>query len=213
MNPRQTFRNLSEEKQERITRVALEEFGEKGYAGASINFMVERLGIAKGSVFQYFGDKKGLFLFVFNKTTDMVKDYLRAVRDQTKDEDLFTRLEATLMAGSLFLREHPLIYRVYIKVMYEYDVPFRKEILQALREHSLKFLRSLLETAKERGELKKDLDLNRMAFVLDALMDRFLQAHMVPHLDAGLGLYQCDESVSAAWVKELTAVIRAGIGQ
>ncbi len=67
VNPRKTFQNLSKEKQERITRIAVEEFAYKGFEGASINSMVGRMKIAKGSIFQYFGDKKGLFLFVFNR--------------------------------------------------------------------------------------------------------------------------------------------------
>ena len=213
MIPLKTFRNLSEEKQDRIRRVAVEEFSEKGFAGASINAMVGRLGIAKGSIFQYFGDKKGLFLFVFNTAMEMVKEYLRTVRDQTAQEDLFTRLEATLLAGVLFLKKHPVIYRLYIKTLFEYDVPFRNEILMSLRSYSLKYLRSLLSDAWDRGELRKGLDLDKAAFVLDALMDRFLQAQTVPHLDAGSGIHQCSEATAREWVRELTEMMRLGIGR
>jgi AcrR family transcriptional regulator len=212
MIPLKTFRNLPKIKQDRITSAAVEEFSDKGYSGASINSLVERLGIAKGSIFQYFGDKKGLFLFVFDKTTDMVKNYLRTVRDQTADKDLFTRLEATLLAGVFFIKEHPIIYRLYLKTLFEYDIPFRNEILQSLREYSLKYLHSLLETAKERGELREDVDIDKASFVLDAIMDRFLQAQSIPHLDAGLGLYKCDEETARRWVAQLMDILRLGLG-
>jgi len=212
MSPLKTFRNLSTDKQERITRIAVEEFGEKGYAGASINAIVSRLGIAKGSIFQYFGDKKGLFFFVFNRTTDMVRDYLRTARDQTADADLFTRVEASLLAGVMFFQRHPAIYRLYIKAMFEDDIPFRSEILRSVREYSLKYFRSLLEEARTRNELRPDLDLDRAAFVLDAIMDRFLQAQAIPHLDAGLGLYQCSEQTARQWIRELIAIFRCGLG-
>lgn len=212
MKPLKTFQNLSQSKQERITRIAVEEFSEKGYAGASINAMVRRLGIAKGSIFQYFGDKRGLFLFAFNTAMEMVKDYLRTVRDQTVSEDLFTALEATLTAGVIFMQKHPVIYRLYIKAMFEDDIPFRSEILRSLREYSFKYFRSLLERARARGELRPDLDLDKAAFVLDALMDRFLLARTVPHLDAGLGIYACSDDDARRWISQIKDMVRLGMG-
>lgn len=212
IDPRRTFRNLSRIKQERITRAAVAEFGEKGYTGASINAIVERLGIAKGSIFQYFGDKKGLFLFVFDTAMSMVKDYLRAVREETRQQPLFERLRATLLAGVLFRMEHPMIYRLYLKILFEYDIPFRDELLRSLRAYSLEYLRTLLTDARNRGELREDLDLDKAAFILDAVMDRFLQAQTIDHLDAGLGLHDCDARTARAWVDEMVDVMRMGIG-
>ncbi len=212
MKPLKTFDNLSRGKQERITRVAVEEFSEKGYAGASINAMVRRLGIAKGSIFQYFGDKQGLFLFVFNTAMEKVKDYLRTVRDETASEDLFTALEATLTAGVIFMQKHPVIYRLYIKTLFEDDIPFRSEILRSLREYSFKYFRSLLERAGARGEVRRDLDLDKAAFLLDALMDRFLLARTVPHLDGGLGIYGCSDEAARQWISEIREMVRNGIG-
>lgn len=212
MTPLKTFRNLSSSKQDRIIRIVVEEFSEKGYAGASINAMVRRLGIAKGSMFQYFGDKQGLFLFVFNSAMERVKDYLRTVRDQTRDEDLFTRLEATLLAGVIFLHKHPIVYRLYIRTLLDDTIPFRNQILASLRSYSLKYLRSLLEAARDRGELRPDLDLEKAAFVLDAVLDRFLQACVVEHLDANAGIFDCSMEDARGWITELTRMVRLGIG-
>jgi TetR/AcrR family transcriptional regulator len=212
LTPLKTFQNLSKPKQERITRVAVEEFSEKGFAGASINAMVKSLGIAKGSIFQYFGDKQGLFLFVFNQAMAMVKDYLRTVRDQTMDEELFSRLEKTLLAGVRFLREHPRLYKLYLKVLFESHIPFRNEILSSLHSYSHEYIYSLLETAKNRGELREDIDLDKTSFVLDAIMDRFLQAQAIQHLDAGLGLYKTDEDNARDWITSLVDLMRMGIG-
>ncbi|MGD8916938.1 MAG: helix-turn-helix domain-containing protein, partial [Syntrophobacterales bacterium] len=52
-----TFAKLPSEKQERVLDAAIEEFSRWGYDKASINRMVDRIGIAKGSIFQYFGSK------------------------------------------------------------------------------------------------------------------------------------------------------------
>lgn len=212
MTPLKTFQNLSKPKQKRITRAAVEEFSEKGFTGASINAIVKNLGIAKGSIFQYFGDKQGLFLFVFNQAMEMVKDYLRTVRDQTEDEELFSRLEKTLLAGVHFLREHPRLYTLYLKVLFESQIPFRNKILSSLRSYSHEYLYSLLETAKDRGELRENIDLDKTSFVLDAIMDRFLQAQAIQHLDAELGLYKTDEENARDWIAGIVDMMRIGIG-
>ena len=56
---RTTFLNLPEAKQARIIEAALAEFADKGYPQASLNVIVARSGIAKGSLYQYFTDKTG----------------------------------------------------------------------------------------------------------------------------------------------------------
>jgi TetR/AcrR family transcriptional regulator len=211
MQPLKTFENLPKDKQQRITAVALREFGEKGYAGTSINTLVNRLGIAKGSIFQYFGDKQGLFMFVFQAAVEMAKDHLRTVRSQTEAAHFFTRLEATLQAGQQFLGRHPILYRLYLKVMFEENIPFRNELLSSLRTTSIEYLRDLLRTARRRGEIRSDLDEDSLCFVLDAVMDRFLQSQTVPHLDGGLGLYGCSSDTAAQWIANLRRLLAEGM--
>jgi futalosine hydrolase len=211
MNPRKTFQNLSEEKQERIIQIAVEEFGNKGFEGASINAMVGRLNIAKGSIFQYFGDKKGLFIFVFNQSVEMVKKYLKSVRDQSLDEDLQIRLNKTLSAGIVFIKNHPLLYRLYMKVLFESKAPFRDEIIDSLHQHSTNYLKSLLENALLKNEINDNIDIDKAAFVLDAVMDRFLCAHTIKHLDSGLGIYDAPDDTTQIWISEITEMICTGI--
>jgi AcrR family transcriptional regulator len=58
---RKRFRHLNPEKQEAILRAAGREFAEKGFAAASINRIIRRSGMSKGSVYYYFEDKADLF--------------------------------------------------------------------------------------------------------------------------------------------------------
>lgn len=212
MNPLRTFRNLSQSKQERITDIAIAEFSEKGFYGTSVNALVQRLGIAKGSIFQYFGDKHGLFRFVFNTSMERVKQYLKAVRDETIEEDLFSRLEKTLLAGVTFIQQHPSIYKLYLKILFEPEIPYRGEMLLSLREYSLEYIQSLLETAQQRAEIRTEINPEHAAFMIDAVMDRFLQARTIAHLDAGVGIHAADLHDIRRWVTELIDMIRKGLG-
>ena len=56
-----TFRQLPPDKQERVLDAALAEFADQGYHQASLNRMVAQAGIAKGSLYQYFPNKEGIF--------------------------------------------------------------------------------------------------------------------------------------------------------
>ncbi|RDC49957.1 TetR/AcrR family transcriptional regulator, partial [Acinetobacter sp. RIT592] len=49
---KKTFENLSEEKRLRIINSAIEEFANKGYRRATVDNIVLKAGISKGSVFQ-----------------------------------------------------------------------------------------------------------------------------------------------------------------
>ncbi len=110
------------------------------------------------------------------------------------------------------MKKHPIIYKLYLKILFEPGIPFRDEILLSLRKQSLKYFRSLLEKAKERGEIRDDIDIDKASFVLDAVMDRFLQAQTMLHLDAGLGIYKCDENNAGRWITDLVDIMRLGIG-
>jgi len=67
---RKTFENLPDEKRQNVLAEATLEFAEHGYHQASINRIVGRLGIAKGSLFKYFGNKQGLFDYIFGHAVD-----------------------------------------------------------------------------------------------------------------------------------------------
>ena len=55
--PTSTWFRLNVAKRERVLEVAMREFGENGYSTGSLNTIAREAGIAKGSLFQYFGDK------------------------------------------------------------------------------------------------------------------------------------------------------------
>jgi AcrR family transcriptional regulator len=64
--PKDTFFNLPADKRALIRDVAISEFARYSYDAASINRMVAEAGIAKGSFYQYFEDKRDLFLYLMH---------------------------------------------------------------------------------------------------------------------------------------------------
>lgn len=213
MEAKKTFFNLPEEKQKRILETALEEFSAKGYEGASINLIVSRLSIAKGSIYQYFTDKKSLFLYIFDYAVELVRKSLKQVKSETENAPVFERIKKSLLTGIDFIERHPLIFRIYLKMMFEREAPFRQELLQRIRLFSSEYLTSLLLEGREKGEIRADVDLEVMVFLLDAVMDRFLQAYAVPYLDSGLHVHGAKRLQLERSIDGLVEVIKEGIGR
>ena len=209
---RPTFHNLSPEKQERVLAAALGEFADKGYAQASVNTMVSASGIAKGSIYQYFKDKKSLFLYIFDFAIGMVRRTLLAVKEETREVDFFVRLEKSLLAGVDFIRRHPRVYGLYLKILFDQHVPRRQELLLAVRQFAAEYLGSLVRQGQARGELRADLPPGAVIFLLDALLDRFLQATALPSFDVTLGLDRAGPEDLRGRVGELVDLLRTGLG-
>jgi len=68
----------SEAKRNRIIEAATLHFAQHGYHAARVGDVAITLGIAKGSVFQHFGSKDGLFLEVYKRALRSFAKYLDA---------------------------------------------------------------------------------------------------------------------------------------
>ncbi len=64
--PKETFYRLPDEKRERIMAAAEREFLENSFEAASINRIIKEAAIPRGSFYQYFEDKKDIFLYIVN---------------------------------------------------------------------------------------------------------------------------------------------------
>jgi TetR/AcrR family transcriptional regulator len=206
-----TFRQLTPDKQERVLDAALAEFADQGYQAASLNRLVAQAGIAKGSLYQYFPNKEGIFRHLFQFALGRVERTLTAVKEGSREDGFFVRLEKSLLAGVDFLREHPRIYSFYLKIQFDRNMPFREEFLAAVRRHAAEYFASLVRRARVRGELRPGVPEAAVLFLLDALFDRFLQAVAVPALDVTLGLHQASEAEIRRRIRELMRLLQEGL--
>ncbi|WP_188455914.1 TetR/AcrR family transcriptional regulator [Virgibacillus oceani] len=88
----QTFKNLDENKQQRILNAALKEFAENGYERASTNQIVKSAGIGKGMLFYYFTNKKELYHYLIDYALDIVMyKYLNMI--DIDDPDMIERMK------------------------------------------------------------------------------------------------------------------------
>ncbi|MBG0790784.1 MAG: TetR/AcrR family transcriptional regulator [Desulfovibrionaceae bacterium] len=202
-----TFENLSGEKRERVLAEATREFADHGYHQASVNRIVQRLGIAKGSLFKYFGTKEGLFEYLFGHAVAEFKKPLKVIRD-TGTGDFFDRIEQTFLASGAFVDAHPNIYRIYLKMLFNERFPLRDRFLGEIRKANAKFLRQLIENGIESDGLPSDLDVETAVYTVHSVMDRFLQGYAVPSLDQGV---ESTEHTLQDKARAMTNLLRRGL--
>ena len=183
-----TFHNLPEKKRDMVVQAAVKEFALKGYEKASVNAIVREVGIAKGSLYQYFDNKEALFLHVFERFTFLVRNFVKERVSSAGGRDFFILTRKVLMAGIDFIDRQPEYFQLYLRVLFEQDVPQREKLVARVRLFSAEYFGALCEEAQKAGQIRKDIQPQMVIFILDAMMDRFLQAYAEPYLDGGLGL-------------------------
>ena len=169
------FEQLPVEKQARIVNASISEFADRDYESASMNKVVERAGISKGSLFNYFRTKSSLYNHIYQMALGEVKAYLRKVRDETADLAFDERLAKIIDSGVQFITDHPRLARIYFRLIYSPQSPHRKRIVNELQSMTDEYLGDIIQDGLDRNELDDNLDKNQAIFFIDALLNRFLK--------------------------------------
>src|SRR5260370_31601271 len=106
-------RPRSEAKRARIVEVAIRHFAERGYSAARVEDIAAQLGIAKGSVFQHFKSKDGLFFEAYKKAVQSFPKYMQAPA-AVQERGFFDLLRYWLGCSENMVRDNWSSYRIYV---------------------------------------------------------------------------------------------------
>lgn len=166
--PTETFFNLAAEKRSAFLDAAIAEFANNNYNDASISRIVRQVGIAKGSFYQYFSDKRDLYLYLI----DLVSQEKMKVLAQHPPPDphmgVFAYLRWLLVAGLDFQFSNPLLAQIGLRAMYG-DAPLPAEVLAQIREGTNQYFAQLIQQGMAQGDVDPTLDADVAAFVFNAV--------------------------------------------
>src|SRR5271165_4998839 len=163
------YRNLpprprSEDKRAKIVDAAMRHFAEQGYHAARVGDIASGLGIAKGSVFQHFGSKDGLFFEVYKRAVRSFPKYLDAP-PEIRASGFFAVLHYWLTRTEHLVREDWIPYRIGLLGNYGTDLNLRREINRFLITEDPYGTVSFVRSGLERRELRKDIDLEMIVSI------------------------------------------------
>lgn len=178
--PTKTFENLAPAKRQQFIQAALEEFAAHNYDVASVNRIVKSLGIARGSVYQYFEDKLDLWQFLRQYAQAQKAAFLAEIQ-RSADASFWDHLRALYHKGVHFDVAHPLESRLLYRIAYQENSQAVAAYLQDWKHEARDVLESWIAAEQAVGSIDPALDtpvaahffLSMSTGIADWLQDRY----------------------------------------
>lgn len=160
---------MPEEKRQLIEKEAIREFAAFGYDKASINRIVDNCQIAKGSFYQYFEDKKDLFLYLVKRVNEKKLEYISPVFQNPEQFDFFTLIRKLFVSGLKFAANNPEITLMGNWLFKSKGHPIYDEVVSVGLQNAQKVYTDLLKLAISRNEIRDDIDLDFVSYTISAM--------------------------------------------
>ena len=151
-----------------ILRAAIDEFGEKGLAGARIDQIAAATKTSKRMIYYYFGSKDGLYLAALEQSYSQVRDRERQLQLDDMDPETALRCLATVMF------DHHLDNESYIRIVMSENINrgrylAQSKIIQQLNRPAITLMRTLYDRGVASGVFRPGLDATDIHASISAL--------------------------------------------
>jgi TetR/AcrR family transcriptional regulator len=149
------FIALDTTKQQQILNAAIKEFADKGYKSASTNQIVASASISKGLLFHYFGNKKGLYLYLYDYCLDVILEYFFGQIDFNQ-KDILRRLRQMLIIKLQLMNKYPLIFDFLMRATREESIEIKENLNmrnQAILHESYEKIFSAIDESLFRSDI------------------------------------------------------------
>jgi AcrR family transcriptional regulator len=206
--PTVTWARVDPARRAAVVEAAEAEFGARGFSGGSLNVIARRAGVAKGSLFQYFADKRDLYAYIADVVSQRVRTYMEdRIRQLDPSRPFFDFLTDWLDVWVAYFADHPHERAVHAAASLEVDTDARISVRSVIHRHYLEVLRPLVRDA----QLRADIDA-----LLSLLMLIFPHLALAPYmrgLDPVLGLDDPTPEQPALAVRRLVGVLSAAFSE
>jgi AcrR family transcriptional regulator len=209
-----TWERLPDAKRAAVEAAAEAEFAARGFSHGSLNVIAREAGVSKGSLFQYFDDKLDLYAHIAALASERIRAEMerRLAGLDAAGRPLFDVMADLVRAWIDYFDDHPVERAITAAVNLEGDAAARVTVREIAHREYLAVLRPLLESARERGDLRADADLEMFLSMLLVMLPHLALAPHVRGLDPLLGLYGATEAQAAGVAERLVAVFASAFG-
>jgi AcrR family transcriptional regulator len=208
--PTATWARVDPARRAAVVEAAEAEFGAHGFSRGSLNVIARRAGVAKGSLFQYFADKRDLYAFIADVGSQRVRSYLEdCIRELDPRRPFFEFLTDLLDAWAAYFADHPRERSLYAAASLEVDTDARISVRTVIHHHYLEVLRPLVRDVHARGDLHADADTEALLSLLLMIFPHLALAPYVRGMDPILGLDEPTPEQLTLAVRRLVAVLAA----
>ncbi len=145
----------SEATRAKLFEAAVELTGERGYHGTTVDDIVERAGVAKGTVYYHFAGKTELFQALLEDGLDRLSVAFR--EEVEANEDPVEALRCIVEAELRFIRDYQAFSKLLMSELWRADRVWR-EALVMLRQDYVSCVETVLARGVENGSFRSDVD-------------------------------------------------------
>ncbi|MRZ79986.1 TetR family transcriptional regulator [Paeniclostridium sordellii] len=170
-----TFENLSEEKKLRIINSAIKEFANKGYKRATVDNIVSKAGISKGSIFQYFKNKERLYLYICDYQIKIITDEVFKQKENNGN-DFFKLYKQASRVKFEILKKNPYIFK-FFKTLYSDDSQVAQKWLENILKNKDQLVLNFIgdyDKSKFRDDIDIDMAIKTIELTFDGLSMKWM---------------------------------------
>ncbi len=179
----------------KLMDAALNEFGSHSYREASLNRIIRKAQISKGSFYFHFKNKKSLYLYMFETVAKIKIAFFEKNSDMDRDfadSDIFELIKLQSRLGIKFSAKYPKFYNLWLRFSKEEDSIRQEMVLKKFRKDIDQAIGPMVEKSMKDGKLRKDFDQNTITKIIIHLLINFSSIFTVSKKSIDNGTYLSD---------------------
>lgn len=166
------FSKLSPEKKLAILSGAFSCFGKNGYRKTSVADIAAAVGISKASIFQYFGTKKGLYIYLYQFAIDAITE-----KAAVGSDDFFECIQRAAEQKLRVFKKYPGMFEFLSSTINEKD-PEISATIQDLNTKGLQDGKAVLFSKVNYEKFKSEADFNMLFNIITWVNEGYLRASL-----------------------------------
>lgn len=143
----------------------MKEFAQQGYKNASTDNIVKEAAISKGALFHYFKNKKGLFLYLYAYSLEIMKNEIMMKID-FNEKDVFKRRRGSILKKIEICKIHPEIYEFLTTAYLDDSVDIKNDI-QSTNEKLIAYGKNILYEGLDTSMFREGVDVGRAIEIIN----------------------------------------------
>ncbi|MEZ0537553.1 TetR/AcrR family transcriptional regulator [Caldicellulosiruptoraceae bacterium PP1] len=207
--PKPTFYNLPDFKKNIITDTLIKYFSLLPYIKVDIADIAKECKIAKGSMYQYFKNKKDMYFYA----VDQAFQHSLSIIERFKNTNIsfFDMIELSLSYLWDFIKEYPYSYTLLERAFYHIDSPFLDEIFNLYLNESRIILSNIIKQNQENGYIRNDISSNSILLFIEGVSIRFKQNFIEIFTKNGKKINEISHEEVEKWQKEIILLLKEGL--
>jgi len=161
-----------------ILDAALRQFADRGYAGTSVQDIVDAASVTKPTLYYHFGNKAGLYQALVDYAHD---ERFRLMQEAAaKGQAVSEKLVEILNALFAFLRNNRELMRIAFATAFAAPGELPEEIRYFDKcSRNFEFIHALIKQGQRDGELSNRFDSEELAFGIYGQFNMYVMAHLI----------------------------------